>query len=283
MNGSCGPSLTTSLIQLVVWLGAIIRSLFPWPAVVLFVFLFPPLRNAIDRIVGSLADSIRTLRRVKAAGVEFTLDPQAAREIAAKSTSVVLEDYQRKADEEVARLRVWDKFMRIIDEAVRPLAQGGFRSTIHIEDVLRPEMLYQLVEYVYISEPSGNPNTRGRRNSIRFGIIGRAWRLGQSEYDPEVTTNVADLVKDWGMTQSEATRAGRGRKSFAAILLPDASGGNSGLIFVDAESPHLFGHTPIAELERRIKEIATEREGLSDSLTRVRGALGQEFRAPMLR
>lgn len=173
----------------------------------------------------SLADSMRTLRRVKAVGVELTLDPQAAREIRAKSTALVLGDYERKADGEVRKLRVWAKFAQIVADVVRPLAQHDFRSTIHIQDVLEPESLYQLVEYIYVSEPQGHPKTRGRRNSIRFGIIGRAWRLGRSEYDATVTTDVAELVKVWGMTQDEAARAGRGRQSFAVVLLRDRSGG----------------------------------------------------------
>jgi hypothetical protein len=170
MNGSC----EASFVQFGFWLGGIVRSLFPWPAIVLFAFLYPPLRNALDRVVVSLADSLRTLRRIKAAGVELTLDPEAAREIRAKSTAVVRGDYERKADSEVRKLHAWDKFTRIIEDTVRPLAQDGFRSTIHIEDMLEPESLYQLLDYIYVSEPQGPPKTRGRRNSIRFGIIGRA-------------------------------------------------------------------------------------------------------------
>ena len=276
MNGSC----EASLVQFGFWLGDIIRSLFPWPAIVLFAFLFPPLRNALDRVVVSLADSIRTLRRLKAVGVELILDPLAAREIRAKSTTVVLGDYERKADAEVRKLRVWHKFTQIIEEVVRPLAQHGFRSTIHIEDILEPESLYQLVDYIYVSEPQGPPKTRGRRNSIRFGIIGRAWRLGRSEYDSAVTTDIAELVRAWGMTHDEAARAGRGRQSFAVVLLRDTSGGNSGLIFIDASAPHLFAQLPIEELERKVNEVAGRANGLSDSVALVRNALAQEFRAP---
>jgi hypothetical protein len=281
MSGSCEPNLITNALELAAWLGSIIRSLFPWPAVVLFAFLFPPLRGGLDRIVESVADSIRTLRRLKAVGVELTLDPQAALEIAAKSDAVVLEDYHRVADQEVARLRVWNKFNDVIERSVRPLAKSGFRSTIHIEDTRRQETFYQLVEYVYVSEQSGDPKTRGRRNSIRFGIIGRAWRLGRSEYDPNVTTDVTELVKVWGMTHGEAVRAGRGRRSFAVILLRDLSGGYSGLIFIDAQSPNLFGQIPVEELERKLNEVATGHNGLSESLRQVRSALAQQFRGPM--
>jgi hypothetical protein len=196
---------------------------------------------------------------------------------------VVQGDFERKADREVSRLNVWDKFNQIIEEVVRPLAKVGFRSTIHIEDVFQPETLYQLVEYVYVSEAPGPPKTRGRRNSIRFGIIGRAWRLGRSEYDPTVTTEVDELVRVWGMTREEAVRAGWGRRSFAVILLRDATGGYSGAIFIDAEEAGLFGATSIGDLERGINQAAAGANGLSNCIAEVRRVLAQEFRSPMQR
>lgn len=54
----------------------------------------------------------------------------------------------------------------------------------------------------------------------------------------------------------------------------------SGLIFIDAQAPNLFGQLPIEELERRVNEEAGKDNGLSDSVTLVRNALAQEFRAP---
>ena len=144
MVQSCVGGVLTNLRAFDGWLGGIIQSLFPWPAIILFALLYPPLRRALDRVVVSLADSVRTLRRIKAAGVEFTLDPEAAREIRAKSTVVVRGDYERNADGEVRKYRVRDKFSRVIEDTVRPLAQHGFRSTIHIADALEAESLYQL-------------------------------------------------------------------------------------------------------------------------------------------
>jgi hypothetical protein len=279
MINACEPTLLSALLTFLAWLGDIVRSLFPWPAIVLIILLYQPLRSGLDRVVIAFADSMRTLRRLKAAGVELTLDPEAAREMAVKSVAVVQGDFERKADQEVSRLHVWDKFNHIIEEVVRPLASTGFRSTIHIEDVFQPETLYQLVEYAYVREAPGSPKTRGRRNSIRFGIIGRAWRLGRSEYDPTVTTDIDELVRVWGMTRDEAIRAGRGRRSFAVILLRDATGGFCGLIFIDAEAADLFGPTTVDKLERDINKAAAGANGLSNSVAQVRRALAQEFRS----
>lgn len=283
MDGSCNLQLTTILLQLANWFGGIIRSLFPWPALIIFLVLFAPVRSAFDRIVTAIADSLRTLRHVKAVGVEMALDPQGARELAATSTAVVAGDFARSVDKQVARMHVWERFESVIKEGIAPLAQSGFRATIHIQDILQPDTLFQLVEYMYVSEPLGNPATRHRRNSIRFGIIGRSWRLGQSEYDPNVTTDVEQLVKFWGMTRTEAERAGRSRRSFAVILLRGSSGGYSGLIFIDSESPDLFGHSKIEELARVTNAIAERRGGLSDGLSRIRNDLAQEFRHPIQR
>jgi hypothetical protein len=223
---------------------------------------------------------IQGLRSFKAIGVEFTLDPGNARELRAKSTALVLGDYDRKANNAVAHRQIWHQFQRIIEDVVRPAARSGFRATIHIPDMLDPQSLYQLVDYIHVNEPKGPIGARGRRHSIRFGIIGRAWRLGQSDYDPQVSTVVDELVEKWGMTRDEAERAGRGRQSFAVILLRDTTGSCPGLIFIDSQESGLFGALTIEELERRVTETASRRNGLSDSVARVRNLLAQEFRAP---
>jgi hypothetical protein len=280
MSALCEPTLLTSLLSLASWLGDLIRSLFPWPAIVLLAILFAPVRHAIDRIVASLADSIRALRSLKVAGIELNLDPKVAQELAAKSTAVVVANYERKADMEAAHRQIWEKFTTIIDSVVTPLAAPGvgFRATIHIEDQLQSETLYQLVEYQYVIEPAGPGKTRGRRHSIRFGIIGRAWRLSRSDYQGAVTTDVDDLIKTWGMTHAEAVLAGHGRRSFAVILLRDASGGYSGLIFIDAVPQGLFGTHRIETLDARVNAAATA-SGLSNALAEIKRALAQQYQS----
>ncbi len=285
MSDPCEPTVVTSLLSFASWLGDVIRSFFPWPAIVLTAILLAPVRNAVDRIVTSLADSIRALRSLKVAGIELNLDPKVAQELAAKSTAVVIADYERRADKEVAQRQIWEKFTKIIDGTVKPLATAGvgFRATIHIEDTLQSETLYQLVEYQYVAELPGPGKTRGRHHSIRFGIIGRAWRLSKSDYDGDVTTNVDDLIKTWGMTHNEAVRAGRGRRSFAVILLRDASSGCSGLIFIDAVQKGLFGadrNEAIQRLESGLNTAATT-NGLSNDLAEVRRALAQQYQSAL--
>lgn len=269
MIGNCGPSF----LQFGIWLGDLVRSLFPWPAVVLFALLFPPVR----RMFVAAAESVQGLRGFKVAGIEFTLDPGNARELRAKSTAVVLGDYERKANELVARYKIWPHFQRVVEKVIKPAAHGGFRATLHIQDILDQQSLYQLVDYIHAGEQQGPVGTHGRRNSIRFGIIGRAWRLGRSDYDPQVSTDTDQLIEKWGMTRDEAARAGRGRQSFAVILLHDSTGSCPGLIFIDGLQANLLGDSSVIELERRVTAAAQD---LCNGVARIRSELAQEFRAP---
>jgi len=256
------------------------------------VLLYPPLRRALAI---AFANMLSTLHSLKVAGMELTLDPEAAQAMAAKSTVVVQNAYEHEADDEVRRRRVWEKFTWIVEHAVRPLAQppnAGFRSTIHIKDILQPETLYQLVEYYHAAESSEAYKTRGRRISIRAGIGGRAWRLKKPLY-ADVPDDVTELVEHWGMTSNEAaTLVAHGRQSFAVIPLysqdhqryrsddPDA------LIFIDAKQRCLFGAAPIDKLNDKIIDklsaninAAARDNGLIASLVQVTRALAEDFQS----
>jgi hypothetical protein len=243
----------------------------------MFALLYPPLRRALAT---AFANTLSTLHSLKVAGVELALNPGAAQVMAAQSTVVVQDDYERRADNEVRRWRVWEKFQQIVEQTVGPLAQKGtgFRSTIHIKDILQPETLYQLVEYTYVSEPSDARKTRGRRNSIRFGIIGLAWRLKIPLYR-DVPDKPDELVQHWGMTWDEAAGlAARGRQSFAVIPLYSeggpryASDDPTALIFIDAKKQGLFDHVSIEKLNDDVTKAA-RCSGLTANLARVTRAL----------
>jgi hypothetical protein len=284
MDQSCVGAFLTNLRAFDAWLGGIIQSLFPWPAVILFVLLYPPLRRALAI---AFANMLSTLHSLKVAGMELTLDPEAAQAMAAKSTVVVQNAYEHEADDEVRRRRVWEKFTWIVEQAVRPLAQSpdaGFRSTIHIKDILQPDTLYQLVEYYHAAEPSDPHKTRGRRISIRAGIGGRAWRLKEPLY-ANVPDDVRELVEHWGMTSIEAAAlAEHGRQSFAVIpVYPQdhpryPSDDPAALIFIDAKQRGLFDATPIERLNDNINAAARD-NGFIASLVQVTRALAEDFQS----
>lgn len=114
----------------------------------------------------------------------------------------------------------------------------NFRSTIYVKDLLFSGALVQLLDYYPAS-----PGNRGRTFSVRFGIIGRAWRLQESLIASSVPTTPGELISEWGMTHDQAFVQGLGRKSFACILLKDDGGENVGLVYFDASEEAVFGES----------------------------------------
>jgi hypothetical protein len=111
-----------------------------------------------------------------------------------------------------------------------------------VQDLLFADALYQLLDY-YPYQGSG----RGRSFSSRSGIIGKAWRLGKSQYAEVVPVEEGKLILDWGMTRAEADNAGHGRQSFACVVLGSADE-KLGLVFFDSPSPKAFGENKDSKL-----------------------------------
>jgi hypothetical protein len=184
---------------------------------------------------------------------------------------------------------VWDKFESVIHNGLMTLVdpalmtanteQSPYRVTLHVPDSLEPEMLYQLIEYF----PRGPfPKSRGRRKSIRFGAIGKAWRLQRSDYSPTVSTQSSDLIKDWGMTAEEADAAGRGRKTFLSVVITDESRIPVGIFYMDAFPPHFLGNRPVEDIENAIlNECASSK--LVSALVNVRTKMQEQAARPKVR
>lgn len=254
------------------WLGGILGKMVPWPLLILIFVFHPALKGGLTEIFGALVDLIGNLRQIKAAGLQISADPASARQIAGTSAAIVENDFRSRADKAAGKGDVWKKFGSIIDEIIvpelerlHPGVEIPFRSTIHIRDAVYDETTYQLTEYLF-RPPEKRPESRGRRLSLRFGIVGRAWRLACSDYDPDVSTDPAELVKQWGMTYDEAQRAGRGRKSFIVFLIRTTENYEAGALFIDSTVPNLFGDRPqFDEIEAKVLAKAKE-NGLAKAL-----------------
>ena len=200
----------------------------------------------------TLFESIsRRVRRVGAFGVEVELTSDAASrfrieadEAFAAYRAEIAAEYDREVSvEQINELR------RQLVSAVFPSAlmvdekQALLRTTIYVPDPLFTEGLYQLLDYF----PGRTRRTRGRVFSMRFGIIGLAWRSQSAQFQPEVSTEPNDLVKEWGMLLEEAEGAGQGRQTFLAVPILHSSV-PVGVFYADAAVHHAFSDTAAAEV-----------------------------------
>ena len=107
--------------------------------------------------------------------------------------------------------------------------------------------------------PSGGG--RGRVIEKRFGLVGRAFRAETSQTDGDIPPTIEELVLHWGMTVSEATRAGRSQHSFSCVLLKDETTREPVAgIYVDSVLSHAFGPDKASEkeFEAKVEKFADE-------------------------
>lgn len=209
-------------------------------------------RSAADRVAVVLSP----FRSVKFFGAEFVLGEEEARRVA-KNAEDFFREYGRGGRREYDRLarmhQIREKLEFVVGSAVADASKipSDLRATIHVPDFLFADTLFQLLDYY----PTGGGG--GRSWSIRFGIIGKAWRLRKTDISGQVSTDPQILIQDWGMTREEAAAAGRGRKSFAAILLQDPEDRDSvGVFYMDSMSERAFGAT--ADDETRFGNIVND-------------------------
>jgi hypothetical protein len=246
---------TSELAQLV--------SSLAWPVAVVVMLLI--LTTQRGRLL--LRPVLRRLRKISGPGgwaVELSED--AAAETKADVEGAI-RSYGPVLDLEFERLAYAEGIRGRLETAVREGLRdhernaNGFRATVHIEDALIRNALYQLTDYW----PSG-PGV-GRRFSVRFGMLGRSWRLGRSLYAPEVPNTEDELIEVWGMTRAQAATAAVGRRSFVCVLLRHR-GQPVGILFLDAIPPHAFDDGVEQRLDQR-----EETHELAAAVGRVRAAI----------
>jgi hypothetical protein len=256
-----------------VWV-ELIRSI-AWPVVALIALLIVAFSGTLKEW---LVEATRRLRKVSAFGVEIELSERVAtkvRELSEDAFGAYRQRLTTEFDRLVHTFQLEDRHARLVEEHIRPqlVAFGkvpSFRCTIHIEDVLFTETLYQLLDYY---PPARGP--RGRTNSIRFGIVGKSWRTRLDQVE-RVSDDVSIRIRDWGMTYEEAATAGHGQQSFAAILLLDERGSRVAIVYLDSDEPGAFGLG-----DGRTDEFVTEvHRGAEDlGITESISAITQDLRA----
>ncbi len=173
----------------------------PWVAIVLAFFLSSDVRKALAAL---LQNSWRFTKVDLPGGIQLTLDKENVSQYAKKYKELaekqIREEYRKVAQKNkiavLHRQLVDHHLVKLFDpKKLRSDQTSEYRSTIHVLSALdeKEESLYQLLEY-YPSKV-GYGETIGRCQSIRFGIIGKAYRTQNAQYDKKVSTRPEDLVK----------------------------------------------------------------------------------------
>jgi hypothetical protein len=216
-----------------------------WPLAILLLAILLLLILRVDWVRAWIAPWMRNVKSVSGFGLKIELDERAAR-VSQATFDEVMDRYRRLVDDAIStQLRreqfdeVWQGF---IASHLRPLVKGKFedvRFTIYVPDLLFEGALYQLVDY----SPKGGG--RGRRLSIRFGAVGRAWRLQKDSDMWQGNETAGDtLLEQWGMTRTEMTQSGNGKTAFGCILLKNATAPGKprvALIYMDSQETNAFG------------------------------------------
>jgi hypothetical protein len=139
-----------------------------------------------------------------------------------------------------------------------------------VRGTLFAETFYQLLPYY----PRGGGG--GRSWSIRFGIVGKAWRRGTSTGEGDLQTSSEDLIDAWGMTREEAlkAKAKESRPSLLAVAFRDAQGSLVGILFADSLEKYAFGATQAA-MDNLAREV--ESQAASGGLTAALSSLVKEL------
>lgn len=164
------------------------------------------------------------------------------------NTELSIKNYRLKIKEifsyQIQKEQLNDKLRYLVEDIKEYLASTKgiskseivLRCTIHIQDILFQETLYQLLDYY----PNTSNGGSGRIKSIRFGIIGLSWRTEKSKIKGNINSSQNDLIKDWGLDITETT-SDSNIKSYAAILLKSGVGTRLGIVYLDSKVENLFG------------------------------------------
>jgi hypothetical protein len=144
---------------------------------------------------------------------------------------------------------------------------ANVRGTVHVADIIFVNYLYQLVNY----HPA-DPRPRGsahRRFSQRFGIIGRCWRLEESQGRGNAVVGgpnpARTLIEEWGFLRSEVTNT-RQNPADLCVILRNYDHLQIGMLFVDSTVANGFGNDTAATAVANALAVAPETLALGRAL-----------------
>ena len=263
------------------WLGEIIASLFPWPFVTLLLVFYVGKSETLRDLIVKL---IPIFKRIKIGIAEFDLTDETRKTFTHKATELnsFISSYRSNITKEVKRLVDIKNIQQameicveryIVPKLANRTLPDNFRCTIHVNDFLLKDRLYQLIDYY----PSG-VDTAGRVLSIRYGVIGNAYRTGLPQIKGDLLEShkregldesqvIKAIALEWCLTIHEARNISK-YPSYCAVLLRH-EGRSIGVFYMDSTDAHAFGSTDNSpELVGAIEKAAKE-TGLAKDVAEI--------------
>lgn len=224
-------------------LGGLLRAcrelllLLGWPLALVIALAYIRHSDKAKDWFGAIAKSIH---KVAYKGVEVTLWGEEFRQSQSDTFAKFRADVQAEYDKLAERHAIERTLNLILKGTIEPELKRirkesvDYRATIHVRDALFKNAYYQLVDYL----PTGG--NRGRAWSVRYGMVGRAWRLEKDSVNRQVGTS-EDLIEHWGMTSDESQ--GQARQSMMCCILKTSAGTPIGAFYMDAKDKDAFGTT----------------------------------------
>lgn len=247
-----------------------------WPASIVAVVLLFAFHPRLNRLFG-LAKAIK---KIKAGGVEMEINTEAVdavRTLVGESFDELVTNAKDEYDRMAGVTRLGDHLQHVMtaslpyalrSEGIATLP-AGVRGTVHVRDIVFTEYLYQLLDYYPTREG------RGRRFPLRYGIIGRSWRLAETLGEGNAFAagkgEERTLIEEWGMTLAEVQNRGRNRPAYLSVLLRAVEDDNFpiGILYIDTTEAEGFGEDEKATRVARQIEASSEVAALRKALERA--------------
>jgi hypothetical protein len=266
----------------ILWVADILKSLFPWP----FVFLVIIALFAASKFSAQIEALSHSLRRLEVFGakIEFSEEtrPLVFEQFEKVNEFIVLYRRQIRGTLQASMTAegLYDIFCQDIDEAFAMLFGDdipAYRATMHIEDFIFIAFLQQLFDYY----PSGGG--AGRAFSVRYGVIGKAWRSGNPHAagrlligemaERPAAAKREQISVDWAMTTTEA-QAALERPSYMCLPISHQKR-PIGLFYADSIVEDAFGAQPDPDRFQQALQAQMDRSGLTGKLATFIGRHGQ--------